>query len=210
MAIKPIKKISFFFLLFFSFFFTASSFSLAAPIQIIKELFKDAKKGEWVLTQSKKGYQNKTTVLKRQENLLILEIQNIIKGKVESKTVQEIDLNTNQITKAEIISEEDEIIKIPVKNIFFNSVKITKYAQIKKETIKVPAGTFICRVYKTIANDKVGYLWLNDTVPVNHIVKAKIKHTVVKLIDFGKKEERKEKKLEKTEKLLSKSVAKAS
>jgi len=159
--------------------------SSAEEIYVLREIFKDAEPGQWVLSETKKGYQSKTKVLAREGSLLTIEISNIIKGQIESKTIQKIDLEKDKIIEAKIIPKEGEVIQIEVEKLLFNHIKVSKYKEEREEEVTVPAGTFKCTFYKSIVDDNVIYLWLNDEIPVNHIVKAKIRHSLLKLVAYG-------------------------
>lgn len=158
----------------------------ANAINIIKALFSDAKEGQWILTQAKKKYCVETTVIKKNDTELVLRNKNIVKGKLQSTTLQTVDLVNNRISKVTITDKDGQITDIPTENLLLNQISVTKFEKVKEGVkVKVPAGTFICDQYKAIADDKVVYFWLNDAIPVNKLVKAKIKHAVSKLKDYA-------------------------
>lgn len=158
------------------------------PINIIKALFADAKEGDWILTQTKKKYCVKTKVISKSEDELVIETENIVKDKLQSTAYQKIDLKNNYIKEARITDIDGTVTEIDVNKLLLNQISVTKFAKVEEGVkVKVPAGKFICDKYKAIADDKVVYFWLNDSIPVNKLVKAKIKHSVSKLKDYSGK-----------------------
>lgn len=156
-------------------------------ITMLKKLFADAKTGDWIETESKKKYRVKTVVVSKTKEELILETQNIIKGVLQSTACQKIDLVNDYISELIITDKDGKINNIPTHNLLLNQINVSKYEKVEENVkVKVPAGRFICDKYKAIADDKVVYFWLSDDVPVNKIVKAKIKHAVIKLTNYSK------------------------
>lgn len=157
-------------------------------INIIKALFADAVEGDWILTQSKKNYCVKTTVIKKTNQELILENKNIIKDILQSTTLQTVDLVNDRISKVIITDIDGQVTNIPTDDLLLNQISVTKFEKIKEGVkVKVPAGVFVCDQYKAIVDDKVVYFWLCNDIPVNKLVKAKIKHIVTKLKDYSGK-----------------------
>lgn len=162
--------------------------SKSNSVSIFKELFTDAKPGDWVTSGAKKKYTVKTIVVEKTDKQMVLEIQNIIKGELQSTATQTVDLINNYISEVVITDNDGKITSIPTDNLLLNQINVSKYEKVEENVkIKVPAGKFVCDKYKIIADDKVVYFWLSDQVPVNKIVKAKIKHSVVKLYDYAGK-----------------------
>lgn len=155
-------------------------------ISILKKLFADAKPGDWVTSGTKKKYIVKTIVVEKTDTQMVLEIQNIVKDQLQSTATQTVDLINNYISEVIITDNDGKVTSIPTDNLLLNQINVSKYEKVAKDVkIKVPAGKFTCDKYKIIADDKVIYFWLSDQVPVNKIVKAKIKHSVVKLYDYA-------------------------
>lgn len=160
-----------------------ASFASADTVRI-SDFYKDAKVGQWILMKSTDGLKTKTSVTAKGGGKITLRIQSYKDERLISDSEQVMDALAGKVlsikifedgTFKEIIPEESEI------DDFFR----LEFSPVREEKIKVIKGTFSCTKYRSIYNDRVVKAWLNDKVPILHLVKIGMQGGAVQLVDYG-------------------------
>jgi hypothetical protein len=163
--------------------FLSMGFSPADTVRI-SDFYKDAKVGQWILMKSTDGLETRTSVTAKGDGKITLRIQSYKDKRQISDSEQVIDALAGKVlsikifdegTFKEIIPEESEI------DHFFR----LEFKHIAEEKVKVIKGAFTCQKYRAVYNDRVVRAWLNDDVPILHLVKIAMQGGTVQLADYG-------------------------
>ena len=156
----------------------------SADIVRISDFYKDAKVGQWILMKSSDGLETETSVTAKGDGKITLRIRSYKVKRQISDSEQVVDALAGKVlsikifeegTFKEIIPEDSEI------DHFFR----LEFKRIAEEKVKVIKGAFKCQKYRAVYHDRVVRAWLNDEVPILHLVKIAMQGGIVQLVDYG-------------------------
>jgi len=168
----------------FVFLFLVSAALLSADIVRISDFYKDAKVGQWILMKSTDGLETKTSVTAKGDGKVTLRIQSYKDKRQISDSEQVIDALAGKVLSIKIFDEESFKEIIPEESEIDDFFRL-EFKRVSEEKVKVIKGTFVCRKYRAVYNDRVVRAWLNEKVPILHLVKIVMQGGAVQLVDYG-------------------------
>lgn len=160
-------------------------FSTEAFALKITDFYRDVNPGQWILMRSSDGLKTRTTILEKEQGKLVMRIESFIGEDNLSVSKQVFDLQKSRIISIRTIDETGRVFELSPENSDVEDFFGLEFAYESVEKVHVPAGTFLCRVYRAIYQDYVVKIWINDDVPILHLVKISSQGIVVRLEDYG-------------------------
>ena len=168
--------------LFFIFiFWTGAGFSEALQIS---DFYKGAEVGQWILMRSSDGLLTKTSVIAKGDKKLTLKIENFKKKELISRSEQVIDVEAGRVISIKIYDQDSLKEITPDSTEMDDFLKIT-FTKVGEKEIAISKGLFRCDAYKGIYEDRIVRVWLNQEVPILHLVKIRMTGISVELVDYG-------------------------
>lgn len=152
----------------------------------LKRLLEESRPGQWVRMREFNGIETVLLASKREGQTLYVETHTFRKRKPQGWQQQVIDIPNQKVVTARIKYLDGGMDEISGEEIESALQGYENYKYVGEEKITVPAGTFLCRHYRTIVNDYLIHVWLSDKVPLTQIVKTSYqgKGSSV-LLDYG-------------------------
>jgi len=151
----------------------------------ISDFYEKAKVGQWILMKSSDGSSTRTAVIAKGDNKLTLNIKSFQAGKLISDSEQIVDAREGRILSIRI-NDGGVIKEIKPERTDADDFFQMEFRLSGEESIAVEKGLFHCKRYKGIYKDRVVRAWLNDEVPILHLVKIRMQGVSVQLVDYGK------------------------
>lgn len=143
--------------------------------------------GQWVRMKSPGGIETTTLVSSKDKEFLTIEVHTFRKKRPQSWVQQVYRLKDSAIVECRVKYPDGTVEEIPVSQVtlWIDIFKNKEYQFVKKEEVKVPAGSFEGDHYRTIVQDNLIHLWLSDGVPVTGLVKSRFRGGSSLLIGYG-------------------------
>jgi len=148
----------------------------------LRKIYKNTKVGQWVVSQLPEGITTRTSVVKKDGNILILEMKTIMEGNITNTIQSEIDLVQNRTISIMTKLPNGQVLRTPGDPA---RGEVPDYQFIGIETIRVPAGTFRCEHYRTTIGGKNVDTWISEEIPVNQTVKSIVTDISIELVEYG-------------------------
>ncbi|MDP8218264.1 MAG: hypothetical protein P9M03_06020 [Candidatus Theseobacter exili] len=151
----------------------------------ISDFYKEVQPGQWILMKSSDGLSTRTIIEKKDSEKIELQIESFSDKELISISDQIYDCFRNKIVYIKTRDKTGRIFELSSDDTQTDDFFNLDYTLIGEETVMVPAGKFICKVYKAIYQDHVVKAWISTEVPVFHLVKISAQGISVRLVDFG-------------------------
>ncbi|MDP3979936.1 MAG: hypothetical protein Q8Q33_00830 [Chlamydiota bacterium] len=150
----------------------------------IVDWYKDVSVGQWIELESNDGLITKTKVIQKHDGLITLHIISSLDGENVSDSEQVVDINQGKVISIKMHTKTGDI-EIDPSESDFDEVFRLNFEPYHEEEIIVNKGTYMCQVYRTIYDDRIVRIWVNQGIPVLHMVQLRMQSAWIKLRDFG-------------------------
>ncbi|MBI1883013.1 MAG: hypothetical protein HYS08_02270 [Chlamydiae bacterium] len=156
------------------------------PVQALKisDFYQEAKVGQWILMKSSDGLLTRTAVVAKGDGRLTLRIQNFKQDQLISDAQETFDVEKGKIISV-MIQEGNRVKEILPKQTEMDDFFQVNFRLLGDESVQVEKGDFPCKRYKGIFRDRVVKAWINDEIPILHLVKMTMQAVEVELVDYG-------------------------
>jgi hypothetical protein len=150
----------------------------------ISDFYRDVKVGQWILMKSSDGLLTRTAIVAKGDGRITLNIKSYQDEKLVSDSEQIVDVEQGRILSVRI-NDQGVIKEIKPEKTDAEDFFQIDFRPSGSESIAVEKGLFNCKRYKGIYKDRVVRAWINDEVPILHLVKIRMQGVAVELVDYG-------------------------
>lgn len=153
----------------------------------LMDLYDRFEVGDWIQLKTAKDTVSMTTVQKKIDHKLVLEIKTFVNHEIQSISYQTINLMTDKIELIEVFQDDRKMVMKNPQSDWIDFMSTSLVFE-QTESLKVNHQVLECDQYRTIFNDYVVKIWFHPNVCLFGIVKLKSKGMLIEVLDWGKQE----------------------